>query len=161
MSKSKKILHLSSIALLLLFLSFYRDYVFRSINALLMAWDYNMDYPIHSSLSFLKNVEYNSVVMFKWVLTILFSLFFLLLLLWAVKVLFNNKNYRNISIATYIGVFAIAAVFMLCGYIFTSTTERMYEFARFVMGMAQSPLILMILVPIFLFAEKQEMNKKT
>jgi len=160
MSKSKKILHLSSIAVLLLFLSFYRDYVFRSINALLMAWDYNMDYPIHPSLSFLKNWEYSSIVNFKWLLTILFSLLFLLLLLWTVKIVFNNKKYRNTSIATYIGIIVLASLFMLIGYIFTATAERMYEFARFIMGMAQSPLILMILVPTFLFAEKQKRVKR-
>ncbi len=160
MNRSKKNGTLFLILALVLFLSFYRDYVFRSINALLQAWDYDMDYPIHPSLSFLKNYDYDTVTNLKWVLTIVFSGLFLIILLLVLKILFNNKKYRTISIFLYATIMVISAIFMGIGYFFENTSERMYELSRFLMGLEQSPFMMMILIPIFMFAEKENLNNK-
>lgn len=160
MSKTKKIIHITLILISIVFFSFYRDFVFKSINALLQAWDYDMDYPIHPTLSFLKKYEYSTVYNFKWFLTLFFSGIFLFLLIWTIKVLFNNKRYRTVAILSYLIITILSALFMFVGYIFTDLAEKMYEASRFLMGMAQSPIILMILIPLFLLSEKEKMNKK-
>lgn len=135
---------------------FFRDYIFRSINALLGAWDSGIDYPIHSNLTFLKNYSYDSVIKIKWVLTVLFSLLFLILLIAALKILFNNNRYYKIAILSYFILFGVSGIMMSIGYMIPESSDHTYEFSRFLMGMAQSPMVLMILVPIFLFAEKQQ-----
>ena len=160
MSKAKKIIHITLILISIVFFSFYRDFLFKSINALLQAWDYDMDYPIHTTLSFLKKYEYSTVYNFKWFLTLFFSGIFLFVLIWTIKVLFNNKRYRTVAILSYLIITILSALFMSVGYFFTDSAEKMYEASRFLMGMAQSPIILMILIPIFLLSEKEKMNRK-
>lgn len=65
----------------------------------------------------------------------------------------------TITILTYVGIIILSAVFTTIGYLFEGTSEKMYEFARYLMGMAQSPIVLMILIPTFKLSEKE--NFKT
>jgi len=151
----KKIVKLSLIVCFLLFLGFYRDFVFKSINALLKAWDFNMDYAMPSSLRFLENYQYDTLLNLKWLLTFVFSLLYLIIALITVHLLFKNKNYLRITIGTYLGIAIFSGIFMLIGHYFQTTTNKMYEFARYFMGMAQSPIILMVLIPAFKLSEKE------
>lgn len=151
----KKIIKLSLIVCSLLFLGFYRDFVFKSINALLKAWDFNMDYAMPSSLRFMENYPYDTLLTLKWILTFVFSLLYLIIALITIHLLFKNKNYLKITIGTYIGITIFSGIFMLIGHYFQTTTDKMYAFARYFMGMAQSPIILMVLIPAFKLSEKE------
>ncbi len=162
--KSKRSSILRSIALIFLtvsiiFLGYLRDSIFKSINALLRAWDLNQDYYLPRFLSFLENYEYNTLVNIKWLLTLLFSIFYLFFSLLAMKLLFNNRKYFKITLFTYLGIIILSGLFIIAGYLFESSSEKMYEFARYLMGMAQSPIVLMILIPTFKLSEKE--NNKT
>lgn len=158
--KSKKILSLAGIIILILFLGFLRESVFKSINALLQAWDANMDYPMPSFLKFIENFDYGTIVNLKWLLTLLFSLLYLLISIITVKVLFLNPKFIRVTIAAYMGIIALSALFIFSGMLFKNNVEKMYEFARYLMGMAQSPIILMILVPVFKVIEKENTIKQ-
>lgn len=142
------------IILLLLAVGYYRDFVFKSINALLQAWDSEVDYYITPSLSFIENYEYETIVRLKWLLTMIFSLAYLGISLLAVKFIFDRRSFMKITVFVYMAITALSGCLILIGMIIGSQ-EKMYEFARYFMGMAQSPLVLMILFPVFKLAEKE------
>ncbi|MGZ4056425.1 MAG: hypothetical protein ACXVPU_15025 [Bacteroidia bacterium] len=145
----------------LLTTGYYRDFVFKTINGLLKAWDFDVDYVMPSSLRFLENYEYDTLVNIKWLLTFLFSFIYLIIALITIKIIFNNKKYLKITIGTYIGITALSGIFILTGHFFHHSAEKMYEFARYFMGMAQSPIILMILIPAFKISEKEFHNSQS
>ncbi len=156
MQKFKTILFYLFIIVCMLILGFYRDFVFKSINALLQAWDHDMDYPMPRSLSFISNYGYGTIVNIKWLLTLIFSLAYLGISIAVIRSMFHNRSYNRITIASYAGIIAVSAVLIVMGLLFKSTSEKMYEFARYLMGMAQSPIVLMILIPAFKLAEKEK-----
>jgi hypothetical protein len=155
MQRIKTLLFYLLIIALLLATGFYRDFVFKSINALLQAWDSNMDYYMPPSLCFFENYEYDTIVNIKWLLTFIFSLAYFLISFIAIRFIFRNRKFTLITCWAYLGILLLSGIFMLTGMIFKTSTEKMYEFARYFMGMAQSPLVLMILVPVFKLAEKE------
>ena len=159
-SKIKRNLIIFIMAILAIATGFLRDTVFKTINAILRAWDLDQDYFLPPFISFLQNLEYQTLVNLKWLLTLFFSLIYLSLSIIIVKTLFKGNKYKRITVFTYFGVFVVSAGFIVSGYVFKSSSEKMYEFARYLMGMAQSPIILMILIPTFKLMEK-EIDKTT
>lgn len=139
----------------LMILGYYRDFLFKTINGLLKAWDFDVDYVMPASLNFLENYQYETLLNIKWALTLFFSILYLILALITIRMLFKERKYFRITIASYIGITLLSFTFIGIGYLFHSTSEKMYEFARYFMGMAQSPIILMILIPAFKIAEKE------
>ena len=155
MKPFKKYILLFIIIASLLFVGFYRDFVFKNINALLQAWDNDMDYAMPHSLDFLRNYEYNTLVNIKWVLTIVFAIIYLIISIFSIKLLFNDKKYIRLTIATYTGILLLSSFIIGIGFVFHHS-EKMYSLARYLMGMAQSPIILMILIPAFKLNEKED-----
>lgn len=156
-ANSIKLWFYAAIIILLAILTGYlRDSIFKTINALLRSWDLDQDYFLPPFLSFLENYEYETLENLKWLLTLLFSLIYLLISIGAIKLFFNNSKYIKIAIFTYIGIIFISGIFILIGLVFSSTTLKMYEFSRYLMGMAQSPIVLMILIPTFKLSEKEK-----
>lgn len=133
-----------------------RDSIFKSMNALLRAWDLDQDYYLPKFLSFLQEYEYDTIVNLKWLLTVLFSILYLFFSILAVKLLFNDRKHFKITLLIYLGILIVSGLFITTGFIFESTSEKMYEFARYLMGVAQSPIILMLLIPAFKLAEKEK-----
>jgi exosortase F-associated protein len=154
-SKIKRNFILIIMAILAVLTGYLRDTVFKTINAILRAWDLDQDYFLPPFISFLQNLEYQTLVNLKWLLTLFFSLIYLILSIIIVKTLFKGNKYLRITAFTYLGVFLVSAGFIVSGYVFKSSSEKMYEFARYLMGMAQSPIILMILIPTFKLMEKE------
>lgn len=146
------------LALAIIFSGYLRDSIFKSMNALLRAWDLDQDYYLPRFLSFLENYEYNTIVNLKWLLTVLFSIVYLIFSILAIKLLFNDRKYFKITFFTYIGIMIVSGLFITTGFMFESTAEKMYEFARYLMGMAQSPIVLMILIPAFKLSEKENIK---
>ncbi len=158
MKHFKRNIALFLIVCALLFFGYYRDFIFKNINALLQAWDYDMVYNMPSSLHFLEKFEDDGLTNIKWLLTLLFSIIYMVIAIITVQLLFKNKRYVYLTIVVYVGLIAISGLFIGTGFILKNTSETMYAFARYLMGMAQSPLVLMILVPAFKLTEKQENN---
>lgn len=149
-------LSITIITILVILTGYLRDSVFKTINALLRSWDLGQDYFLPPFLSFLENYEYDTLVNLKWLLTLLFSILYLMLSIFTVKLIFNDRKYFKITIWTYAGIIILSGFFIVIGYIFSGTSEKMYEFARYLMGMAQSPIVLMILIPTFKLSEKEK-----
>jgi hypothetical protein len=153
----KKLVYLLSIVCIILFTGYYRDSVFKNINALIKAKDFDMDYSMPGSLHFLQNYNYDTLLNVKWLLTFLFSAIYFLITFVTVKVLFGNKKYGMLTFIAYLAVVSISILLIFTGYIFPALSEKMYEFARYLMGMAQSPIILMVLIPAFKISETAKM----
>jgi len=156
MKSIKKIFFLFLIACVLLFFGYYRDFVFKNINALLKARDYEVSYALPSSLQFIEQYSYNTLLSLKWLLTLLFSIVYWGISTITIYLLFKNKRYNRITSFLYLAVIFLSGIFIATGFLFQSSAETMYEFARYLMGMAQSPIILMILIPAFKLAEKDK-----
>lgn len=157
MKKTRTVFFYILIIALLALLGFYRDFVFKNINAFLQALDYEMQYDLPPSLNFMERYEYETLVRLKWILTLLFSLIYLLISFISVRFIFGDKKFSRITVGAYLGIILISGIFILLGMVF-GNSGKMYEFARYLMGMAQSPLILMILIPIFKLAEKKNLG---
>ena len=156
MNRKKKYLYIFLIIVALVFFGYYRDFVFKKINALMQAWDHDMDYTMPPSMRFLENYEYATLENIEWLLTVMFTLIYLAISLFAIKVIFNTRTYRNITIGAFIGVTVASGILILLGLIFHSASYKMYEFARYLMGMVQSPIALMVLIPAFIIAEREK-----
>lgn len=155
---AKKYGSLLLMILVILLLGYYRDFLFRTLNSILQARDYESAYNVPPSLKFLDGYSYSMLVRLKWILTIAFSLLYLSLSLITLRLLFNNRKYGLITIGVYIIVMAVSGIFMFLGVLFQDISPRMYEIARYLMGMAQSPIILMILIPAFKLSGQEPNN---
>jgi hypothetical protein len=158
--QSHKYLQFFLIIALILFIGFFRETTFKSINALLQAWDADWDYDMPFYLDFLKSLDYDTIVNLKWLFTLIFSFFYLLICCYTVKVMFNSVLFKRITIGAYIFITVFSGIFIVIGMLIPHSSTKMYEFARYFMGIAQSPVILMILVPVFRLAEKEK-NRTT
>lgn len=154
-STKKLWLQISFIAFIAIALGYLRDSIFKTINALLRAWDLEEDYFLPTFLKFLENFEYETLINLKWLLTFIFTALYLFFSLITIKVLFQNRTFMKITLFVYIALLIVSGGFMMFGYFFDGTAEKMYTFARYLMGLAQSPLILMILIPAFKLSEKE------
>jgi hypothetical protein len=155
---ARKYGYLLAIVVTLLLLGYYRDFVFRTINSMLQARDYETSYHPPFSMKFMENFSYNGLINLKWILTLMFSFLYLLVALITLKILFSNRRYTYVTIGVYVALTMVSGLFMLCGLLLESTSARMYEFARYLMGMAQSPIVLMILIPAFKLSGQEPNN---
>lgn len=154
---AKKYILLILVVCAILLLGYYRDFVFKTINALLQAMDYNATFTLPTSLKFLDHLTYGGLIKLKWVLTLLFTMVYLGVSLFTIKLIFDRKIFNRITIAVYAVVVLLSGLLMLAGYVFSGLSGTMYEPARYLMDLAQSPVILMILIPAFKLSG-QELN---
>ena len=154
----KKYILFALIISALLFFGYSRDLIFKSINKILQSSDHHTIDTLPRFLQFLENYDHTTLLNIKWLLTILFSLIYLAITIIAIQLLFKNKKYIRIIFTVYIVIILISALFIGLGLLFKNTSETMYEFARYLMGIAQSPIVLMILIPAFKLSEKEEIK---
>ena len=110
-------------------IGFLRDYVFVSINQII---DHSND--ASGKLSLL-----------KWTLTFVFSILYLANTSALLYALFRSAKYIWIAVFAYILIFTVAFAVSIGGYLISSF-ENVYPFVRTVMGIAQSPIVMIILI---------------
>lgn len=130
--KRRKVILLSFLAIVIIILGFFREYIFTGIN----------------SGSFLKNSD-----QIKWFLTLAFIVIFLSITFLFLKLSFENKKYAWLSVYVYLFLFCVSVIAALAGITFFSF-EKVYPFVRVLAGIMQSPLVLVILIPFCLIANK-------
>ena len=146
------------VIVMILFLGYYRDFVFKTVNSLIQSIDYEALYVTPPSLKFLDQYTKGTLTNIKWLLTFLFSLAYLMVALAAIRIIFNICKYSLIMIGVYAVVMLLSGLFMILGAAFEGLSDRMYEFARYLMGMVQSPIILMIMIPAFKLSGSEPNN---
>jgi len=136
--------------LLIFFLGYVRETIFIIVNSVL----YNYPFPFNSSYivppKFLYDYSTQSLINIKWLLTLLFSLVFMLLSVVIFKFYFKNKIIIRYTYILYALLVAVSFLFFLIGYLVNYVAIG-YPIARFFMGFAQSPLTTLVLFVIFYF----------
>ena len=100
-----------------------------------------------------------SLFIWKWVLTFVFSLLYFFLSAAILLALFNSKKYIWLAAGIYAALFIFALIAGACGYLFFSF-EKAYPFVRTILGIAQSPIVMIILVPACFFSVKNSSKKE-
>lgn len=126
-------------------LGFLREFVFVNINEQLFALWYDEPSRATDLIPFLKSVDYYTLYTSKWMLTLVFSFSFYLASCGLLKLIFSKFYWRENAVI-FIGLFLLAAVIMTIGWSLNAT-DKAYTYARFLMGIAQSPLVLMFMIP--------------
>ena len=139
----KKKLFIAGLIVFVVALGFFRDYVFVSIN------EKTGQGPIGSG-----NLFY-----WKWILTFVFILQYLVLTCLFLHLLFGEKKYIWLGIYVYTALVAVSFIAGGAGVLFSSF-EKVYPFIRTVLGIAQSPIIIMILTPVCYLNEAMWKSKK-
>jgi len=126
----KKKLLISGLIILTVALGFLREYIFETLNHIIEA---GADAGGNFSL-------------LKWVFTFVFSILYLILTGCFLQLLFHSGKYIRLAIFVYAVLFGVSFLVLSAGYVFTSF-NNVYAFTRTVMGIAQSPIVLIILIP--------------
>jgi len=132
----KKKLFVVVLIALIVSMGFLRDYIFVSLNRFIEAGS---------------DVD-GKLFLLKWVLTFIFSLLYLGITCVFLYILFQTQQYTRIAVFSYALLFAAALSSASAGYFFSSF-EAVYPFVRQILGVAQSPIVMMILVPFCLLNE--------
>lgn len=125
-------------------LGFLRDYVFVSIN-----------HAIETG-----NDGNGFLVSLKWILTGFCSILYLGVSCAFVFLLFNSRKYVWITVGVYSFIFFIALLIGSVGYLAVSF-EKVYVLVRAILGLAQSPVIVMILVTAYYINRKNDALNST
>ncbi len=156
----KKISLLLLVLFIFAFVGFSRDFLFKNTNTHLGAKLYEMDYSTHNFMDVLQNFSYWTIYTLKWVMTILFAaLYYFIQRLVLIKTVKANfvKKWLNFM---YLFLLILSALALGIGWVF-GDINRGYTFSRIFMGILQSPLPIMFLLPVaFANSKLTEENKK-
>ncbi|MEX2596998.1 MAG: hypothetical protein WEC59_08715 [Salibacteraceae bacterium] len=123
----------------------FREFLFIHINEQLFALWYNETSRASDYIPWLKRLDYQTLYVSKWFLTVLFSVLFYAATNGVLFLIFQRHFWKILGVL-YAVLFLGAGVAMLIGYL-SDTISQTYIIARFFMGIAQSPLPLMIMIP--------------
>ncbi len=141
----KKRLWIALSVAVVVFIGFFREFIFTHINEQLFALWYDEPSRASDKIPFLKSVDYYTLYYSKWVLTALFSMLFYSLTIGVLKVVFGKTFWKETAII-YSVLIACSITVMAYGYL-SNSLEESYLLARLFMGVAQSPLVLMVMIP--------------
>lgn len=130
------------------FLGFSREFLFVNINnQLYKLYYHNNDIHLPSSLSFLEQLNYTTLYYLKYPLTIAYFLAYFFTSLYATKLIYQNKKYSNWVIYIYALLLILAAIAMVYNYLVNNQLSGdEYAFSRWLMGIAQSPLVAFFII---------------
>jgi hypothetical protein len=138
----------------LLCIGFFRDFLFVHINEHLYCLRHGIENNyLPKTMYFLQHFSYMPLYISKFFLTLLFYALYILSGYIYIKKAFPEKENIRIWFILNIGLGLIAAVFFTFGYVF-SAMESGYRLSRFFMGLVQSPVPLMIVIPFLFYNEK-------
>ena len=141
--------------LIVVFILFYfiagylRDFVFVNTNNQLYALvhkGYKEGGEISERFLFITTLSYKQLYFTKWILTIVFSGLYWLIGIGVIQLFLENLTHKKTVSIIYLSLVIIASLFTMTGYIISDNTWT-YNISRFLMGIAQSPLVIMILIP--------------
>ncbi len=130
--------------------------MFVNINNQLFTLYYkNVDYRLPNSLLVLKNLDYTTLYYLKYILTIFYFLLYFLTTFLAIKTICLNKKNAIWIIYIYALLLVLSGISMAYNYIINNQLGGdEYTISRWLMGIAQSPL-----VAFFMIASSKLFNK--
>lgn len=141
--------------LLLIILSgFGREYIMVNINWVIKHLTLGAPNYSQSFFSPLIKWKVTDINNLKWLLTILFTLYFFVLTFLLIKLLYpTNKKYHKITVLSYSMIVLTSAFVYIVGYLLGFSNE-LYPTVRTLMGIGQSFIPLMIFYLLFRFIPK-------
>jgi hypothetical protein len=145
----------------IIFLGYLRDFIFVHLNDQLAVRYYleyrntRYEYPLPPSLSFFSTMSYTSLSTWKWILSGVFMILHFAIAVTVIKRLFPLQRYGIYIIA---GAFMILLIIAGLSYAYGSLSgnwDKAYPLAITFSHMAQSPIVLMILVPAFMLVKQE------
>tara|TARA_R110000868_G_scaffold375337_1_gene639833 strand:+ start:234 stop:698 length:465 start_codon:yes stop_codon:yes gene_type:complete len=141
--------------LLLAVLSYYREVLFMSINAVISGTDYF--YAKTTQIDFYLDKSPETLVKYKYIMTVGFTLLFALFSVVGLRVSFKSTIPYSLALITY-GLCGIVAVVVLLYALATNSFDSVYSFLRLIIEYLHNPLIYLILSASFLgysYSKKQ------
>jgi len=151
----KQWIQLGLLVLALAFLGSSRQLLLVNINSQLafLYYEKEVSYVV-DSMEFIKQYSYESLMWGKWFITITYTLLYLLCTVLVLKILSFDKGYVKLTILMFGGVVVLSAL-LYGGLNLFGEPSLGYRLARFSMGLIQSPIPLMVLVPAYMLAERK------
>jgi hypothetical protein len=146
--------------LILVLVGFLREFLFVNIgyqSTKVYYKDPEFTYELPNALKWLGSLTYHQLYYGKWVLTVLFYGLYYSITAATIHLLYRSRRYNRVTVVVHLILFGVAALFYLVGYLMNRNAEG-YTLAREIMGLLQSPLILMILLPTFYLFHASEHN---
>lgn len=140
----KKSLFIVLLVIATVMLGFLRDHIFVSINHIIE----------------IGNDTSGHLQILKWILTVFCSILYLGITGAFLFLLFHSRKYVWIAIGVYILIFAVAFFIGGIGFIIVSF-GNVYPLVRALLGIAQSPVVMMILIPSCYINEQRTAYKKS
>lgn len=129
---------------------FFREFIFLNINEQSRVTYYHAtDSHLADSMKWISGLSYSTLYYSKWLLTLLFTIFFAVLAGRIIKKAFGEKRFVRITWIAYAATFVLGLLFYLAGSL-TGNTETTYDIARFLAGLTETPGMLVILGAFFL-----------
>ncbi len=154
--KNKKGFFIIFFVFIFISFSFFREFIFKNINAHMWYLFYENDRShLSPYLNFLNEFSYKKLYWFKWGLTIFFSLAFLGFSILIISLIFAEKKFLLFTIYFYFGILVISGLSYSAGWLLNEV-EKGYTISRFFMGLVESPFILIFLIPAFKLAGSEE-----
>jgi len=124
-------------------LGFSREFLFVNVNSRLYSLYYHHStYKFPSSLAFLSDMDYNNLYFMKFPLTILYFLAYFFTSYFAVRSISLHKKNALWVIYIYALLLVLSGISMGYNYIINNQLGGSeYTFSRWLMGIAQSPLV--------------------
>lgn len=155
--KTKKTPLILIIIAIIITIGSYREVLFVSLNNQIaflqggLKQNYLVDH-----LKFLENFSQSFLVGLKWFFTITYTLMYYLIGRYSIKNIFGSKEGVKWFGIIYLVFMFIAGISYAFGS-FTGSFHGTYSFSRSIMGALQSPIPLLIFIPVLLL--KKELNK--
>lgn len=154
----KKILfYLSALALFAL-IGFLRDFIFKNTNIHLEAKYLGVDYSTENIMDVLNKLSYWKIYILKWVLTVVFACLFYISQLFILRKVIKANFVKKWLNFMYIFLILLSALTLGIGWL-ADDIERGYTFSRIFMGILQSPLPIMFLLPVAISVMKTNEQK--
>lgn len=144
------------------FLGFSREFLFVNINNQLYKLYYgHSNLPLPESLNFISNINYDTLYYLKYPLTIAYFTAYLVTTLYAVRILTNNKKYSKWVIYIYALLLILAGITMAYNFFINNDLGGdEYTFSRWLMGIAQSPLVAFFIIAAGTLYQKFQTESK-
>jgi hypothetical protein len=153
----KKALILLLFVSVIIGLGYFRDFVFVNTNSILYTKYYNTYYPLHPFFHFFLDKSYNFIYISKWIITAIFIAAYFIVQVITSKILLNDNFMSKWFFIFYVFLVILSIITFAVGWIVGSLNQG-YIFSRLFLGILQSPLPIMFLLPVYYFTKKLNHN---
>ena len=129
-------------------LGYFREYFFVNLNNIMYIKYYgHSSLPVPTVMGAFNSQSYTTLYYSKYVYTIVWVFLFFLTNYFATKILVNEKNLTKFVVYIYAILLCLAGFSMLYGYFINGRLQdEEYTLSRWLLGVAQSPIICLILL---------------